>query len=188
MAPVVKSAADFGVGEERGGLQLLFVGVDRVARGCGADLDGLGLSGPLPLSFCMVSYHAPLMALANFSPEPSGRFRHFAAHDEQVEDLAGDLRGIEDGVDAFVGEDLRDERLPGDDGLIRRIVHKCGNDVGVGGVDQAELGELGLLAVEHHAALEQILRDRLLDQHDGLAGELVEGQSVATRTASLPLE
>ena len=39
--------------------------------------------------------------------------------------------------------------------------------------------ELRLLAVEHHAALEQVFRDRLLDEHDGLAGKGAEVQAVA---------
>ena len=83
------------------------------------------------------------MALANFCARAVGTVQHFGAHDKKVEDLAGDFRGVEDGVDALVGEDLGDERLPGDDGLVGCIVHERGNDVGVGGVDQTVAWRVG---------------------------------------------
>ncbi len=54
-----------------------------VAAGPGADISSVN------------SYQAPVIAFANFCPEPSGAVEHFGAHHQQIQNLAGDLRRIE---------------------------------------------------------------------------------------------
>ncbi len=58
----------------------------------------------------------------------------------EVDDLAGDLRGIEHlRWPPGIVEDLGDQRIPGHDGRRRRCVLVGGDHVGVGGVDDLDV-------------------------------------------------
>src|SRR5258706_3908604 len=122
--------------EQRSGLQLFLVGLHRVAGCSGGNFDGLGLAGGQLLHRLIPG---TTDGLGKLLPGTIWSVKHLAANYEQVEDLARNLRGIEDGVDALVGENLRDERLPGHHGGIRGVVEEGGDNVGVRCINEAEL-------------------------------------------------
>jgi hypothetical protein len=121
------------------------IGVLRGDRDLLSHLSVLALGPDIRL---MTSYHAPESALANFWPDPSERCKTRGTNRKQVDDLTGNLRGIENGLDTIDANSLQRHWLPGLHGLDGWIAQECSGDIQIRGVNQLEPVSKAIEAVE----------------------------------------